>query len=260
MSKEFFTRPFIAFLEEGREKYLPHLSIDCVVFAYQEGKLKVLLSQFGEFGKSVLAGGFIGKEEDIDEAAHRILEERTGLKDIFLQQFQAFGLAERTFGLEILSELKKFALPEQLADWMMKRFITIGYYALVRAEETNPVPGPLTQTLIWSDIDDLPEMAMDHAKIIDSARKLLANEIGHQPVAQRLMPENFTIPELQGLYETVLGRTIDRGNFRKKILKANILEKLDKQKTGGAHRAPQLYRFHPDHSNESFHGQMKMGF
>ncbi|MEM6344157.1 MAG: NUDIX domain-containing protein [Bacteroidota bacterium] len=260
MAKEFFTKPFLAFLEEGKEKYLPHLSIDCVVFAFQDGKLKVLLSQFGKNGLAVLAGGFIGKEEDIDEAANRILEERTGLTDIFLQQFQAFGLAERRFELEILPELQKFGIPEDSAEWMMKRFITIGYYALVRAEETNPVPGPLTQTLIWSDIDDLPIMAMDHANIIDSARKLLAKEIGYQPVAQRLMPKNFTIPELQTLYETILGRSIDRGNFRKKVLKASILEKLDKQKTGGAHRAPQLYRFHPDHSDESFHGQMKMGF
>jgi len=260
MSIDYFKIPFQAFLEEGRDKYLPNLSIDCVVFAYQEDKLKVLLSQIGPNGRSLLAGGFIGKNEDIDSAAHRILEERTGLKDIFLKQFQAFGLAERSFGAEIKEDLQKFDIPPEQASWIMERFITIGYYALVRAEETKPVPGPLTQTLIWADIDALPVMALDHAKIVQSARALLANEIRYQPVAQRLLPQDFTIPELQGLYETILGRAIDRGNFRKKVLKANILERLDKQKPGGAHRAPQLYRFHPDHSDESFHGRMKMGF
>ncbi|MEL7535341.1 MAG: NUDIX domain-containing protein [Bacteroidota bacterium] len=260
MMDEGFKDHLKAFLEEGPDIYLPNLSIDCVIFAYQEGKLKVLLPQFWELDLSVLPGGFVGKAEDIDTAAHRILEERTGLGDIFLQQFKVFGRAERAFESEMIAVLNRLEIPIEQATWMMQRFVTIGYYALIRAEEAALSPGPFSQNLIWADANELPQMALDHAEIIQSARALLMSEISHQPVAKSLLPPNFTIPELQGLYETILDRSIDRGNFRKKVLKANILEKLDRQKTGGAHRAPQLYRFHPDHYPESLHEKVKMGF
>ena len=260
MDKSAFKYHLETFLEEGQKNYLPNLSIDCVIFAYHEAKLKVLVPQFWEQEIYVLPGGFIGIDEDIDAAAIRILQDRTGLEDIFLQQFQSFGRAERAFEAEFNQLFVNLGITVEKAAWMRKRFVTIGYYALIRLEEAQPKPGPFSQALYWADVNKLPPLAMDHAEIIQAARQLLANDLLRQPVAERLLPSNFTIPELQGLYETILDRPIDRGNFRKKVLKANILEKLDKQKTGGAHRAPQLYRFHPDHYAESLLENVKMGF
>ncbi|MFK7921829.1 MAG: NUDIX domain-containing protein [Bacteroidia bacterium] len=260
MDKSAFKYHLEAFLEEGQKNYLPNLSIDCVIFAYHEAKLKVLVPQFWEQEVYVLPGGFIEFDEGIDAAAIRILQDRTGLEDIFLQQFRSFGRAERAFETEFNRLLTSLGIPSEKATWMRQRFVTIGYYALIRLEEAHPKPGPFSQALYWADVNELPLLAMDHAEIIQAARQLLADDLLRQPVAERLLPSNFTIPELQGLYETILDRTIDRGNFRKKVLKANILEKLDKQKPGGAHRAPQLYRFHPDRYAESLLENVKMGF
>ncbi|MEL6588499.1 MAG: NUDIX domain-containing protein [Bacteroidota bacterium] len=254
-------KPFLEdFLSKGSTQYLPHLSIDCVIFAYEEQQLQVLLTKVWGHDALALPGGFIGKQEDIDHAAARTLQERTGLKEIFLQQFRTFGLAERAFQEEIYPTLDKLGIERQKASWMMGRYVTIGYYALLRKADAKVKVGPLDEDLLWADALNLPPMVIDHEQIIQQACQLLQEELVRKPIAERLLPDQFTIPELQALYETILDRSIDRGNFRKKVLKADILQKLDKRKEGGAHRAPQLYQFHPAHYAESLEQQVKLGF
>ncbi len=213
--------------------YLPHISIDCVVFGFNKISLKVLLVKFKFNSKWALPGGYIKKEENINDSAHRILQERTGAKDIYLQNFNVFGEVNRT-GNEIKAEQN---------EWQSKRFLSIGYYALVNYDDVTPVVDEWSSNCEWVDINNLPELMMDHNIIFNSALKTLRKQLNDAPVGLNLLPEIFTMPELQKLYEVILDRNLNRGNFYRKIMKYNILDKLDETRKGGAHKSPNLYKF-----------------
>lgn len=222
---------------------IPQLSIDCVVFGFHDNELKVLLSKFIQVELWALQGGFVGQTEDIDAAAKRILEERTGLSGIFLEQFHVFGRADRQ-RLEAM-EVKFRHTPYEAFKtvFLQKRFVSIGYYALVDFSKVNPVTGDLFEKSAWFDIDLLPEMAFDHGEIVHKALEKLRRSLDYQLVGFNLMPEFFTMNELQHLYETILGTPLLRANFQRKMLDMNILERMEKKMTGKAHKAPYLYRF-----------------
>ena len=147
-----------------------------------------------------------------------------------------------------------------LADWVAKRFITVGYYALVNYDDMKPNPDIFTQEFTWADIHRLPEMMVDHGEIVEKALCTLQQDLLSQPIGMNLLPDSFTISDLQKLYESILGRPIDRGNFRKKMLKSNVLKKLDEQKKGQPHRSPYLYTFDEDQYKQSLQEEEKVGF
>jgi 8-oxo-dGTP diphosphatase len=228
--------------EKGQEKYLRHISIDCVIFGFHENKLKILLLKPKYGNHWALPGGFIQKKEHIDEAAHRILNERTGLNDIFLQQFHVFGDPARSPNQPEKKILKKRGI-DVTTGWMAERFLSVGYYALVDFHSIQPIVDPFSESCQWCDINEVPFLYMDHTHILKKALNALRWQLNYHPVGYNLLPKKFTMPQLQKLYETILGNKLDRRNFQRKIIATGVLIRLNEQKTGVAHKAPYYYKF-----------------
>jgi ADP-ribose pyrophosphatase YjhB (NUDIX family) len=226
------TKQLKDFYRKGDRVYLPHVSVDCVIFGFHENQLKVLLLKWKE-GPWCLPGGFVRHAEAVDESAVRTLRERTGLADIYLQQFYTFGDPLREKGKKI----------KPARSWVNKRFITVGYYALVEFSTVHPIPDFLSEACTWWDIRKVPELLYDHNLIVLKALDVLRQDLNDHPIGYNLLPPKFTMPELQRLYETILDEKLDRRNFQKRMLGLGILIRLKERKTGGAYRAPYLYRF-----------------
>lgn len=231
----------------GTENYISNLSIDCVIFGYEEKELKVLIAK-KKFGTDIwnLPGGYIKKTEGIDKAASRILKERTSLENIYLEQFRVFGdenrIVDSKFRNLLMNELsKKYNMAD--AEWITSRFICIGFYALVEISQVNPQVGELDECLEWRGIKDIPEMIHDHNDILNSALEALRQNLDQKLIGFNLLPETFTMKEVQELYEAVYDKPFSMNNFQKRILDLNVLERLEKKFTGAQNKAPYLYRF-----------------
>jgi len=201
------------------------LSVDCVIFGFEDAVLKVLLykrSIHPCFGMWALPGGFIRYDENIDEASARILQERTGVKGVFMEQLGAFG------------EVDRFPL---------RRVITVVYYALVKPGHYVINPGPDASDARWFEVKSLPETPFDHPKIIQSSLATLRRQIKYKPTGFNLLPDKFPLLALQELYEAIYGISFDKPNFRRKIMKMNLLIPLEEKQTGVAHRSARLYKF-----------------
>ncbi len=216
----------------------PALTVDCVVFAYDEGELRVLLIKRGEepfLGAWALPGGFVHMDEDLDTAAARELEEETGVKKVFLEQLYTFGAVDRD---------------------PRGRVVTVAYYALVKLTNYKLHASTDASDAAWFSVHDLPSLAFDHQYIFDVAFKRLQAKITYEPIGFELLPNKFTLTQLQRLYETILEREIDKRNFRKRLLAMDIVEELDEVEQDVAHRAARLYRF----DRSSYKRYLKEGF
>lgn len=227
---------FLKKSEEAKDLFLPHLSADPVVFGFDQSELKVLLLQMTYRKQWLLPGGYVKKEEDIDDAAKRVLKERAGVSDVYLEEFAVFGKNKR-------SEFYFEDFDDSL--WQKQRFVSIGYYALYNPDNANLVVDELSEKCEWISLSQLNEieLAMDHREIIEKALLTLRERITYKPIGYNLLPEKFTLSELQKLYETILGKELNRGNFYRKIKNLEILRKLNEQRRGGAHKSPDLYSF-----------------
>jgi ADP-ribose pyrophosphatase YjhB (NUDIX family) len=230
---------------------IPHISIDCAVFGFHESTLKVLLTRLKDQPLWSLPGGYMGKDEDLKEAAGRILNERTGAEDIYLQQFKVFAKVNRSEG---------FFEEYDNTLWHKQRFISIGFYALVDYTDVVPVIDEFSDGCEWMDIDKLPAMMMDHREIFEKALVTLRRQLNYKPIGYKLLPEEFTMPELQKLYEIILGKKLNRGNFYRKMTGYDILDKLDEPRKGGAHKAPNLYKFNEDKYTAALKNGLKEGW
>jgi ADP-ribose pyrophosphatase YjhB (NUDIX family) len=230
-------------LDTGEHSFLPSLSVDCVIFGFHENQLKVLLLKHRHLNIWALPGGFVYKDEPTDAAAYRVLKERTGLNEIFLQQFHVFGEPERSEKEFHLRDLKKDGIKVDINHWILQRFVTIGYYALVEFSKVSPAPDTLSEKCVWWEIHKVPALMLDHRKILDKALATLRMQLNYQPVGYNLLPEKFTMPELQKLYETILDVKLDRRNFQRKILGFQILHRLTETRKGVPHKSPYLYSF-----------------
>jgi ADP-ribose pyrophosphatase YjhB (NUDIX family) len=227
------------FFEKGHEYYLTHLSIDCVIFGYHEQELRVLLLEWKDTHRWCLPGGFILKDEHINDAAIRIARFRTGLEDLHLQQFYVFGDPTRGRGIHGMDAPAEAKGP----GWMQERFVTIGYWTLVEFSKVVPTPDEFSIACQWWDIAKVPRLVLDHSAILEKALQSVRQHLNEFPIGRELLPTKFTMPELQRLYETILGKNLDRRNFQKKMLGLDILDRLAERKAGVAHKAPYLYRF-----------------
>ncbi|HPH23324.1 MAG TPA: NUDIX domain-containing protein [Chitinophagaceae bacterium] len=232
-----------ALIKVGEHGFLPSVSVDCVIFGFHEGELKVLLIKHRYRDMWSLPGGFVSKDEPCDAAAYRVLKDRTGLNDVFLQQFHVFGDTERYSKEFHLEDLLNDGLTVDDQHWLIQRFVTVGYYALVDFLEVQQNTESLTENYAWWELSNLPEFILDHKKILDKALAALRIQLRYQPIGYNLLPVKFTMPELQKLYETILGIKLDRRNFQRKILGYNILDKLDETKKGVPHKSPNYYQF-----------------
>jgi 8-oxo-dGTP diphosphatase len=201
------------------------LTVDCVVFGFDDGELKVLLIERGLApfkGKWAVPGGFVRVDESLDDAARRELAEETGLTDVFLEQLYTFGDPKRD--------------PRE-------RVVTVAYYALVGLDRHPPRAATDAAAAAWFAVADLPTLAFDHATIVTAAVERLRGKVRYQPVGFELLPELFTLSKLQHLYEAILERPLDKRNFRKKLLAMDLLVETDQVEQDVAHRAARLYRF-----------------
>jgi 8-oxo-dGTP diphosphatase len=244
----------------GYKYYLPHLSIDCVIFGYHDHQLKILLIKLKNLNDKCLPGGYIKHSETLQQAANRILKERTGLDKIFLRQFETFGDPGRTkmFDRQKISAISGIHLAKD--SWMMGRFVSIGYYAIVEYSKVSPSADAFSEDWSWYDIHEVPDLLFDHNEMIDTALKTLRLQIYHQPIGYNLLPEKFTLPEIHTLYETILDKTLDRRNFPKKLLSLGIIKKLNERRSIGAHRSPFLYRFDKRKYDEALKNGIALAF
>ncbi|HEX2982376.1 MAG TPA: NUDIX domain-containing protein [Ignavibacteriales bacterium] len=204
---------------------LKNLSIDCTIFGFDNSRLEILLiKRARKPGKGMwaLPGGFIKKEELLEDAAQRILNETTGIKKLYLEQMGVFDGIDR------------------YPYW---RVVTIGYFALVSPEHYRLSPGIDTTEARWYDLKELPELPFDHKHIIEASLNKLRARVRTKPIGFELLPESFSLPQLQKLYEAILDKELDKRNFRKKIMSMDILVKLDEKDKSNKKRAAYLYKF-----------------
>jgi hypothetical protein len=236
--------------------FLKHISLDCVIFGFHDTQLKVLLLHMKYSNLLALPGGFLKEDESLDMAAVRVLQERTGLSNIFLRQFKVFSDPKRSEENQATVDLVATGVKEITLKWFNQRFISVGYYALVDPFLVDPQPDIFSDYCDWVAVDQVEGIIMDHRQILDEALTALRMEISHQPIGYNLMAEKFTMPELQKLYEAILGKTLDRRNFQRKMRSYNILNRLDQRKQGGAYKAPYLYEF----NLENYHKALQSGW
>ncbi|TDB63971.1 NrtR DNA-binding winged helix domain-containing protein [Arundinibacter roseus] len=226
--------------------FLPGISIDCVVFGFHGNQLKFLVTRIINSDLYALPGGFLHEDENLSDAAQRILFERTNLSNIYLEQFHVYGDKNRRSEetqRQILEGIR--ASPEAVA-FLSQRFISIGYYALIDFTKAEPIADYLSASSEWRDLSDIPPLIFDHNQMVQKALETLRITLDHRDVGYNLLPPTFTMSELQALHETILGEKLVRSNFQRKMLSGGLLERIEKKMTGAAHKAPFLYRFRHD--------------
>ena len=201
-----------------------YVSVDCIIFGFDEGELKLLLLKRNfepAMGKWSLMGGFVQEDESVDAAAKRVLAELTGLENVYMEQVGTFGDLERDPG---------------------ERVISVAYYALVNVNEYDR---ELVQqhNAHWTKIDELPQLIFDHPIMISKARELMKHKASYNPIRFNLLPELFTLTQLQNLYEAIYGEPMDKRNFRKRVAEMDFIEKTDLIDKSGSRRGAYLYKF-----------------
>ena len=211
-------------MSHSAKNIIEPVSIDCVIFGFEDQQLQVLLIKRAVDlyrGKWALPGGFILQNEDIDAASMRILKDMTGVS-LYMEQLKAFGSVDRFPG---------------------KRVITIAYYALIKPKHFQLAPGEEATDAQWFPVRDVPSLPFDHGEILETALKTLKWKVRHQPIGFELLPEKFTLLQLQDLYQAILEKKLDKSNFRRKLKNIDVLTPLGEKQTGVAHRAAELYKF-----------------
>ena len=201
-----------------------YVAVDCIIFGFDEGKLKLLVGKrkmepgYGEWS---LYGGFVDEDESIDAAASRVLYELTGMKNAFMKQIAAFGAVDRDPG---------------------ERVVSIAYYSLINVKDYDDTLRK-NHGLEWVSLDEMPPLYSDHSQMIVKALASLRRSISTEPLGFKLLPDLFTLTQLQHVYEAVLGQEIDKRNFRKRIKQIDFIEKTELIDKKTSKRGASLYRF-----------------
>jgi hypothetical protein len=227
----------------SEKEYVTNIAFDSVIFGFSGESLKILVMHYHDTGLFALPGGFVRRTESLSEAVKRAVRERTGIEHIYLEQFHTFGSIERSDPASMKAILKANGLPVDENHWMLDRFFSIGYYALINYKEVDLKPDFLSDSIDWVDLDRLPPLMQDHREIVDMALQTLRDNLEKKLIGVNLLPERFTMKELQGVYEAILGEKLRRTTFQRKMLSLEILERHEKRYNGKAHKAPYLYSF-----------------
>ena len=210
----------------------PALTVDCAIFGFDGGDLNVLLIEraLPPFeGSWALPGGFVRMDESVDDAARRELSEETGLTKVYLEQLYTFGTPDRD---------------------PRGRVVTVAYFALVKLGSEKLRATTDARSARWFPVGKIPTLAFDHPAILAKAVERLKSKVRYEPIGFELLPEKFTLRELQHLYEVTLGVDIDKRNFRRKILAMGLVLPLAEYEEGVRHRAAELHRFDADRYRE----------
>jgi 8-oxo-dGTP diphosphatase len=218
----------------SRNKHL--VAVDCIIFGYDilEKEIKLLLFKRivePAKGRWSLAGGFVERDESLDDAASRILRKLTGLESVYMKQSFAYGETDRDPG---------------------DRVISVAYFALIAIRDINKELAD-QNGVSWRSLSKLPDLIFDHPLMVERALSELQNQIKIRPVGFELLPEKFTLVQLQDLYEAIYQRSVDKRNFRKKILSMGILEKLDEKERETSKKGAFYYKF-----NEGTYKRLKL--
>jgi 8-oxo-dGTP diphosphatase len=233
------------FIQTGYLHYVPHVSLDCAVFGYHEQQLKLLLIKYKAIDGWCLPGGYIKRTEKLIEAANRNVKERTGIDNLFLQQFKTFGDPGRA-ETQRFDEEKWFqatGIRVEKNNWLLDQTISIGFYAITDFSRTEPQGNAMIEQCAWFDIDNLPPLEFDHDEMVADALHAMRIQLYHYPIGINLLPDKFTLSDIHALYETLLGKKLDISNFPKKLISLGLLKKLNEKRSIGAHRSPHLYQF-----------------
>lgn len=206
------------------KKLMSNLSIDNVIFGF-DTELKILLVKHADGiikGKWALPGGWVNSDESVDAAASRLLFSLTGLNHVFLEQLKAFGSLNRFPG---------------------QRVVTVAYYSLIRSNEVKLLAGFTASEVKWVSLETIGKLPYDHKEILDFGLSTLRNKVKQEPIGFSLLPQQFSLYDLQKIYEAILQIQLDKPNFRRKILKMGFLKKSTEKQTMVSHRAAQLYEF-----------------
>lgn len=201
-----------------------YVATDCIIFGFDSGTLKLLIFKrrvkplMGEWS---LIGSFVKLNEDVEQAAQRVLREITGLENVFMEELKTYGKADRDPGF---------------------RCVSIGQYALIRI---NDYDKELVEKYgaHWYEFDEIPPLVLDHNQMVEDALFRIRRKARYKPIGFELLPEKFTIPELQRLYEAIYQKELDSRNFRKKVFSLNVLIKLDEKDKSSSRRGAYLYKF-----------------
>jgi len=233
-----------------REDYIENLSYDSVIFGFNGKQLKILILEYHNTSLFALPGGFVRRNENLDEAVKRGLKERTGLQHIYLEQFHTFGSKGRSDPQAMKRILEANRHNRREHEWMLDRFLTVAYYALINYDEVNPQPDEFSDSINWYPIDELPPLMMDHREIVEKALQTLRDNLEKKLVGMNLLPAKFTMKQLQQVYEAILGEKLRRTSFQRRLLGMDILERHEKLYQGRAHKAPYLYSFRLNDMND----------
>jgi len=206
------------------------VAVDCIIFGFDQKRIQILLHKrkFEPYkGGWSLFGGFLDEYEDIDKAAERILNSLTGFSDIYLEQLYVYGNVERD----------------------KERVISVAYFALINTEQYSSMAGG-EYDAVWFPLEELPELVLDHKIMVEKALRRLKRKALSEPIGFELLPEKFTLPRLQRLYETIYGEGFDKRNFRKKLLSMGILEKLVEKDKSESKKGAYLFRFDKEKYDE----------
>ena len=220
--------------------YNPHISVDCVIFGFDNQKINILLIKRKQEGKHVYAlpGDLVQKGEDLDVAAVRVLYELTGLHDLYLEQFKTFGSPNRTTDPVDVEWIKS------VREHPEARVITVAYNSLIKVQDFEYRPSSFAEEVLWHPINKPQKLAFDHNDIANTGWAMLREKIKRQPIiAFSLLPEKFTLRQLQILYEAIVGQEMDKRNFRKRMLRNKFLVALDEKETGVSHKPAQYFMF-----------------
>ncbi|MDF1575559.1 MAG: NUDIX domain-containing protein [Bacteroidales bacterium] len=227
----------------SEKEYLSHIAYDSVIFGFSGKELKILVMKYHHTGHYALPGGFVRRDEDLSAAVERGVGERTGLSNIYLEQFHTFGSLRRHDPGTMRDILEARGLHPGPTHWMLDRYFSIAYYALINYKNVDPKPDSLSDSIDWYHIHRLPPLMLDHNEIVSMALQTLRNNLDRKLIGVNLLPEKFTMKELQEVHEAILEKKLRRTSFQRKMLSLEILDRHEKRYSGEAHKAPYLYSF-----------------
>lgn len=234
------------FFNSENKTYWPNLTIDCAIFGYKRGSLQLLLVKNKLVTSWCLPGGYVKRNETLDMAAARITTERTNIESLYLKQFKTFADPGRNNALGSIDPQKleqTFGIRLEETFSVDKQSVSVGFYAISDVIKASPQIDIFSDECKWFSINELPSLGFDHDEMVREALFTMRMHLFHFPVGKNFLPKKFTLKEIKQLYEVLSGKTLNATNFPNKLMKLNLIQKLEEKKSIGAHRSPAFYKF-----------------
>jgi ADP-ribose pyrophosphatase YjhB (NUDIX family) len=239
-------REFQNFVRKGYLTYRANLSVDCAIFGYHDGELRILLVKNKIITRWCLPGGYVKKSENLDQAAARTTKERTGIGGLFFKQFKTFGNPGRNQPNGLIDQEKLFELSGiriTSKNWLIGETVSVGFYSITDIVHALPRADFFSSECRWFPVKKLPALGFDHNEMIREALFTMRIQLYHYPIGKNLLPEKFTLKDIRLFYEVMSGKQLNATNFPNKLISLGLISKLAEKKKIGAHRSPTYYKF-----------------